>query len=894
MDSAQVSITTARGDDAHAALFVRRGGEVSISLARPRSDRRDALHEALRAHAACTIGGARLPLSAPITARAEGEARLSVGGATLAVIDLAALAVIEARPLTPFEVRVLADTGHPGRTIGEEQGAPPALVTDLHTHLAACVEPAELLSIGARAGVRYPPALLELAGIRAGTDAPVALSALDPHLLARLASRLAIPLDRRITFLDLERVYALRAPITKHPAALAPMLGAIGRDYAAMGARYVELSYSAVIKAEALATIHRVLPAIEAETGVTIRFLAALSRHDDLAWDLDLLDRIAELEGSRYLVGVDFMGHETNATRAFEPQLRALAAWASERRPGFVIRVHAGESPAHPANVREVLEICAGAAVELRIGHGVHGVDQRTLDALVERGAIVEINASSNVALNNVITFGELPVARYARAGARLALGTDGYGVYGTTLAHEARTARLAGLDDRAFAAIAEGERALIAARLAQGARAAEPSAYEVPPDRPPHHFTEAVLQHARAKIEERDRALADRLSAIGVTLLDPAALDRRAAGKRVVGVAGSWANHWASLDDAARSAITAALEDLVRGLDPAVHMLVTGGTRHGVEGVVGPLAMARGIEVIAALVAETPPRRSSPEPSPPRRSSASASTTRPHASTTGCGAATRSPCFLRADRSSATRSRSPRTSASITHAWSGPGARARRTGAPIRAAPSPPGARRSTGCSAGARAPSGRSSTPARTPPRTRSCSAGMGPIWRCSWSAATRTRTPRPAGGPCPAASSRAPRRPASPSRPAPRPRARPWPASSARRRASRSIRTPSRAPSRSARTPAAGAIRATPRAPSWSRPPSHCCSIRRPRAGPSRGATTPPTPAGSARTSCPISPSITRGSCSRRSTRSGGAGRSTAPDQPAAGAENRVAAR
>lgn len=592
----------------HHLAFHRAGASLQVALVRPATDRRDALHEALRVHLALEVNGAALRVEAPIELAASGRARVVVGDTTLALLDLETLTAAEgARTLTPFEVRVLADTGHPARARATGSATAARPLTDLHTHFAACVAPEELVALGLEVDAQYPAKLLAAAGIHVEATKPVALRSLDPMVRAHLQERLAIPIDRRITFLDLERVYALRAPITKHPDALVPMLTQLAKDYAAMGAEYVELSFANIVEARTLAAVHAQMPAIEARFGVTVRFLAALSRHDDLEWDLDLLDRIAELAGSKYLVGVDFMGHETNATRAFEAQLKAVAAWATRARPGFVVRVHAGENPAYPGNVREAVEAVANEVVELRIGHGVYGVDARTLDALIARDAIIEINASSNVALNNVIAFSQLALPRYAAAGARLVLGTDGYGIYGTTLALEATTALLSGLDEGALARIVDGERALIAKRTTRDEAAAS-DVYEVPPDAPNKHYTEAIARAARARRQARDEALEARLVAIAATRLEDAALASRVAGKRIVALAGSWTNHWSSLDDDARARLTSAIEALIAGLDPESHVVVTGGTRHGIEGVAGPFAVTRGLDVIAAIVAETPP----------------------------------------------------------------------------------------------------------------------------------------------------------------------------------------------------------------------------------------------------------------------------------------------
>jgi adenosine deaminase len=230
-----------------------------------------------------------------------------------------------------------------------------------------------------------------------------------------------------------------------------------------MGVRYAELSFSRILEAECLRQVHRLADVIEREVGVTLRFLAALNRHDDLEWDLDCLDRIAEIGRSRYLAGVDFMGHETNSTHAFAEQIRRVARWAHAARPGFVIRIHAGENPSHPKNVRVGWDSVRGADVQLRIGHGLFGTDDQTMAGLRESGAIVEFNLSSNLALNNVQAADQIPLMRYLDHGVPVVLGTDGYGIYQTSLEMEVQAAWLCGLGESEIGIISDRSTRVVA-----------------------------------------------------------------------------------------------------------------------------------------------------------------------------------------------------------------------------------------------------------------------------------------------------------------------------------------------------------------------------------------------------------------------------------------------
>jgi ADP-ribose pyrophosphatase YjhB (NUDIX family) len=508
--------------------------------------------------------------------------------------------------LSPFELRYAADHGrlHPIPFAARTTEKVRTPTTDLHTHYAGCVSGADLVEIGQ--AITMSSALLADAGVHIDASA-ARIGDLPEGARSRLASSLSVPIDKRITFVDMERIYRLRGAITKSDLTFAAILRRLALDYAAMGIRYVELSLGTLVEARVLRAIHASVPAIEEETGVTMRFLLALSRHDDPEWDEDLLRRLATLDASLYVVGIDVMGHETNSTRAFVPQLRTAAAWAHAARPGFVIRVHAGESPSHPENVRVAIEATSGFDVQLRIGHGLYGVDDATLEALVRERTIVEMNLDSNVALNHIANGREAPIRRYLDAGARIVLGSDGYGIYGASAHSAMRAALVSGMR----AADLEGPLARVEEEVLADAKRRDAKAshhFVVPDDLAPVAYTPAVAERRRQATLARDAALRERLSAQNIPLLSRAELDALCAGRKVVSVAGAWLRSWEAMTDAERTRVRTELAAFVDALDPKEVVLITGGTRFGTEGPLGERAVARGIVVIGAIVSETKP----------------------------------------------------------------------------------------------------------------------------------------------------------------------------------------------------------------------------------------------------------------------------------------------
>ncbi|MDP1826463.1 MAG: NUDIX domain-containing protein [Archangium sp.] len=620
-------------DSAGTLLWQKTAGGLALGL-REESDVPPRTLTRLREHV--TLDG-RPPREGLFT----GTGVLRLGGTQLAHWDGAQLSRITT--LCPFELRYLAETGFPHPRA--HSGADDSPLTDLHTHFAGCLRPETLLELGALHGLTLNGALLEDAGVR-GLTGDVPLTALEPAHLRRLASALCLPADRQSTFRDMERAYRLRGPFTKSLRLFPALLDAVAADYAAMGVRHVELSIGDLYRRDWLVAAIEGAARAQAAHGLTLRFLTALSRHNDAEWDDDLLARLETLGGCRELVGVDWMGHETNSTRAFQARITRLAQWAHVHRPGFVIRVHAGENPAFPENVKLACEAVKGCDVTLRIGHALYGSDE-ALEQLRSTGAYVELNLTSNFTLNNIHSTAEVPLLQLLSAGVHCVLGTDGPGLYGTTPGDELRAARLAGLTDPQRQALKETEaRYLAAAQSSLSLRSGErgrvwtANEFVVPADPPPRAYTPEVAARNAAARDARRAALLARFAELGVEVgastpsgsIEVAAVhpersrgpssfapgsaslatarDEPGGGPippaaRVVCIAGAWKQAWASASEQSRRRIITVLEALIAGL-PADTLLVTGGTSAGVEGEVHRLAQVHGRRVLATVVEAT------------------------------------------------------------------------------------------------------------------------------------------------------------------------------------------------------------------------------------------------------------------------------------------------
>ncbi|MBQ9005100.1 MAG: hypothetical protein IJ092_01880 [Atopobiaceae bacterium] len=230
----------------------------------------------------------------------------------------------------------------------------------------------------------------------------------------------------------------------------------IARSYARCGIDYAEISDTTLAKPEdaphMLAEVHEVMPAIKKETGVTLRFLAAIRRtpltivKDRIASDDFMrknLQAIRAVAGDPYVAGSDVVGEEINDIRDLAPVLAELDRIAADH-PSFTIRIHAGENDGLRDNVANAIKcvregLAPGQPMPLvRIGHGLYtrnlasNKGRQLLEDLRNSGAVLEFQITSNVRLNNLSQLERHPLRQYLAAGVPCVQGTDGGAIYGT------------------------------------------------------------------------------------------------------------------------------------------------------------------------------------------------------------------------------------------------------------------------------------------------------------------------------------------------------------------------------------------------------------------------------------------------------------------------------
>ena len=237
----------------------------------------------------------------------------------------------------------------------------------------------------------------------------------------------------------------------------------IAREYKKQGIYYTEIADSHLCEKgmksiSLLEDVHGIMPQIEKETGVKIRFLAAIRRipltiikdaktsSNYLRENLNVLKAVSK---SPYVVGSDFIGEEINDISELKPAIEEIVQYACNEDNGYTIRIHAGENDSLKDNVRKSIE-CVKQSLKpgqkmprIRIGHGLYTAKldskegQKLIQEIKEAGAVLEFQLTSNVRLNNLSNLKNHPIKKYLDNDIKCVQGTDGGGCYGTDTVDE-------------------------------------------------------------------------------------------------------------------------------------------------------------------------------------------------------------------------------------------------------------------------------------------------------------------------------------------------------------------------------------------------------------------------------------------------------------------------
>lgn len=230
----------------------------------------------------------------------------------------------------------------------------------------------------------------------------------------------------------------------------------IARNYKKQGVYYAEISDTTLVKKyeslEMLRQVHEVMPEIYQETGVMLRFLAAMRRIPltivkDAVTPANYLEQNLEVLKATaldpYVAGCDFVGEEINDIITLKPAFKEIVKIAS-KDPSFVIRVHAGENDSQKDNIAHSIacvkdSLAPGQKMpRMRLGHGLYTYSptskkgREVLKQLKENNVVLEFQITSNVRLNNLNSLDHHPLKQYLKQGIMCVQGTDGAALYGT------------------------------------------------------------------------------------------------------------------------------------------------------------------------------------------------------------------------------------------------------------------------------------------------------------------------------------------------------------------------------------------------------------------------------------------------------------------------------
>lgn len=230
------------------------------------------------------------------------------------------------------------------------------------------------------------------------------------------------------------------------------------KELISMKVEYVEISYSY----EYIISLIKIKPEIADK--IKCKFLLSTGRDRSIKQMKQSAKELEKALSKEMTVGFDIMGQEVelsdkektystnNDSKSFKRKLEILIETLLKNNSNNTLRIHSGETKVSYQNtewildalleIKEDYKINKGMNIlpppELRIGHGIYFEDTKNyVNKLKDLNAIIEINASSNIALSNIEHNGLLPYDYYLKNQIPVVLSTDAHGLYDTTIKKE-------------------------------------------------------------------------------------------------------------------------------------------------------------------------------------------------------------------------------------------------------------------------------------------------------------------------------------------------------------------------------------------------------------------------------------------------------------------------
>lgn len=501
--------------------------------------------------------------------------------------------------ISNFSLKNLLYTNNPSEvkiTSKDERYKPK---TDIHTHLGGVLDSGECISLLLKHKTKLPEKITS----KIGANKNSIVSELDINQLQKLHLMFSIPIDKQSTFMELEEIYDNRAFINKDINMFKDILHAMGKKYQDEGVQYAEVSFSSITDPEYLKIVNEEMPKIQDENGVTMTFMAGIWRHSNQAWIDYEVDKLKNAIHNPYVVGLDVMGHETNSILEIRESLVEMAKEIKEVDKDFNLRIHAGENKVHPENVFESLSIAEEAGVPCRIGHGLYGFDEKSLNLAKKNKYIVEFNLHSNLSLNNISgSFDD--INRIIDKGIPFVFSSDGGGIYNGS-AFDSLSA--ANLTKSQVSTLKRVESSYIQSKISQIERKKENNqALDIPVALDQDKYIKQSDE-----LEEEDKlkrnALEEQTKNKGIKILTDTDLKSILDEKIITVFSGASKNSWPKLNRENQENIVGFLRESISTMGKD-DVIFTGGTDHGVEKYVHKIAQHYGITVVGALTEDANP----------------------------------------------------------------------------------------------------------------------------------------------------------------------------------------------------------------------------------------------------------------------------------------------
>jgi adenosine deaminase len=269
-----------------------------------------------------------------------------------------------------------------------------------------------------------------------------------PSLVRRLAERKGMKLPEGLfrdddtfawrDFLDFLNTYDMAASVMRTPEDYREVTYEYLASCAREGCVYVELNASpghadlvGLTDADHFGGIAAGIDGARRDFGIEARIIALMVRNHGVESAEAIARRLAD-DRHPYVVGLNLGGDEAGF-----PPGQFARAYEIAAGSGLGCTVHAGEH-AGAESVREALTLPI-----TRISHGVRAIEDPALVAeLAERGTILEVCPTSNVATGVFGSYDSHPLGALRSAGVRVTLGSDDPPYFGCSIGSEYAVAR--------------------------------------------------------------------------------------------------------------------------------------------------------------------------------------------------------------------------------------------------------------------------------------------------------------------------------------------------------------------------------------------------------------------------------------------------------------------